>query len=84
LSWPALPRNNLETKAQQLRAMQQQTADLKPISSRLDAIEKRKHHLEEKQAALTVRAQHDGVWVAPEVKDYLGSWLRRGSPLGCL
>src|SRR6202012_1830492 len=33
---------------------------------------------------LTVRARQDGVWVAPEVEEYQGRWLERGTNLGLL
>jgi putative peptide zinc metalloprotease protein len=34
--------------------------------------------------ALTIRARHDGLWVAPELKDSVGRWLARGTPIGLL
>ena len=34
------------------------------------------------EAALTVRARHAGVWVAPRIRDTLGRRLERGVPLG--
>jgi putative peptide zinc metalloprotease protein len=33
---------------------------------------------------LTVRALHDGVWVAPEIDDTVGRWMTRGTDLGLL
>jgi len=73
-----------EAQAQELRAMQQQTADLKPLRSRLEAINKQMQKLEVDQAMLTVRARHDGIWIAPELPNMRGVWLARGSPLGLL
>jgi len=71
-----------EARAQELRAMQQETADLKPLRSRLEAITKQIQKLEGDQAMLTVRARHDGVWIAPELPNMRGAWLARGTPLG--
>lgn len=73
-----------ETKAMELRALQERTADLQPIRSRLESISKRLRHLEEQQERLTVRAKHDGRWIAPDLEDLFGAWLSRGSPLGLL
>lgn len=78
----AVAAQHAEAKAQELRAMERQTADLKPIRSRIEAIEKQRRRLEEQQAALIVRAPHGGRWVAPDAKDYVGAWLARGTPLG--
>lgn len=71
-----------ESEAQELRALQQQTADLLPIRSRHEVILKHLRRLEEQQAALTVRAPHDGQWVAPEVDRLGGAWFPRGTALG--
>jgi putative peptide zinc metalloprotease protein len=71
-----------ESEALELRALQEQTADLMPIRSRREAIAKHLRRLEEQQAALTVRAQHDGQWMAPEVDRLSGAWFPRGTALG--
>ncbi len=71
-----------EAAAQELRAMQKQTADLKPLRSRQEAIAKQLRKLEADHAALTVRARHDGFWVSPELQNLRGAWLARGTPLG--
>jgi putative peptide zinc metalloprotease protein len=71
-----------ETRAMELRALQRETADLKPLRARLEAISKHLALLEEQHEALTVRARHDGTWIAPDLDKALGSWLARGSPLG--
>lgn len=73
-----------ETKAMELRAMQLQTADLRPIRSRLDAVQKRLDRLEAQQASLTVKAKHAGRWIAPDLPYVFGAWLERGSTLGQL
>jgi putative peptide zinc metalloprotease protein len=71
-----------ETRAMELRALQRETADLKPLRARLVAITKHLALLEEQHEALTVRARQDGTWIAPDLDKALGSWLARGSPLG--
>ncbi len=71
-----------ETKAMRQRAMEQSVAELKAIDGRLEAIEKQLRRFEQQQAALTVRAPHDGLWIAPELDHHRGSWLARGTELG--
>ncbi|HEY9174616.1 MAG TPA: site-2 protease family protein [Verrucomicrobiae bacterium] len=71
-----------EAAAQELRALRQQAADLKPLRSRQEAIAKQLRKLEAQQEALTVRARHEGVWVSPELRNLRGAWLARGTPLG--
>jgi putative peptide zinc metalloprotease protein len=71
-----------ENRAQELRALQQQTADLKPLRSRREAITKQFQKLEADQALLTIRARHEGVWTAPELPNLRGAWIARGTPLG--
>ena len=73
-----------ETKAHELLAMQKQTADLKPLLSREEAVNKQLKKLEAEKESLTVRARHDGVWLAPDLPNMRGVWLGRGSPLGLL
>lgn len=73
-----------EARAMELRALQEETADLKPIRSRIQAVTSQLHRLEEQQRQLTVRAPHDGHWIAPDVGRISGAWLPRGTPLGHL
>jgi len=68
--------NAMKTEALELRAMQNQTADLKPLRARLDAINKRLQHLEEQKSALVVRAKHSAAGIAPELQIYLAPGLR--------
>jgi putative peptide zinc metalloprotease protein len=71
-----------QTQAMQRRALREATADLKPLESRAEATRKLLHRLEESREALVLRAAHDGTWVAPGIKDSVGSWLERGTPVG--
>lgn len=65
-------------------AMSQRSSDLDPILQRKAAIEQQRAQLREREIALTVRAGRDGVWVAPGIRDQIGSWQHRGTPFGQL
>ncbi len=71
-------------EAQALRglAAREGAADLEPIDSRIAAVVKRLSRLHESEAALTVRAPQNGIWVAPGLQDLPASWLARGAELG--
>jgi putative peptide zinc metalloprotease protein len=71
-----------ETEALWRLAMQTNAANLKPIAQRLESVNKQVTRLETDRAALIVRAHQDGLWAAPELKDYIGRWLPRGTSLG--
>jgi putative peptide zinc metalloprotease protein len=73
-----------ESRALELRAMQQRTADLAPIASRNEAIEKNLSRLQERRASLLVSAPHDGVWIAPSLADAVGAFVERGAGVGDL
>jgi putative peptide zinc metalloprotease protein len=73
-----------EIQARQLQAMKEDIARLQPLQSLLEAASNRVQKLQADQAALVIRARQDGIWVAPEIKDYAGRWLARGTPLGLL
>lgn len=65
-------------------ALSRSNANLKPLESRLESARERLAKLKADEAALTVRAQHDGIWVAPYVRQMAGRNLARGSSLGLL
>jgi len=71
-----------ETLAMQRRALRMEKADLKPIRKRLETIESKIKDLKARQASLVVKARQPGVWVAPEIKDWVGAWIHRGSAIG--
>ena len=71
-----------QTESMILRAMKENSADLKPLQSREEATRKLLKRLLESQAELIVRASHSGVWVAPGIEDLVGSWHERGQPIG--
>ena len=65
-------------------ALAHDAANLKPLLGLLESATNRLAKLLADQQALVVRARHDGLWVAPELKDSVGRWLARGTPLGLL
>lgn len=65
-------------------ARSDETANLKPLLSRLESVEKRLQRLDRDRAALTIVARQDGIWVSPHAKDAIGRWMLRGTPLGML
>lgn len=73
-----------ETEARLRQAMQEDTANIKPLQSRYQAVAERVAKLERDREQLVLRARHDGVWVAPNVDDFIGRWLPRGTRLGLL
>lgn len=73
-----------ETEARLLQAMRMEAANLKPLRSKLESVEKRITRIRLDISLLTVRARQDGLWVAPSVEEGVGRWLARGTSLGLL
>jgi putative peptide zinc metalloprotease protein len=71
-----------QSLALELRALEKQTADLKPIATRVKAVKDLLASLHERREALVVRAPHAGRWIAPDIANLTGSWLVRGAPVG--
>jgi putative peptide zinc metalloprotease protein len=71
-----------ETYLLRRRAMEEFVANLEPINSRIAAIEQIVAQLRAQQQALVVRAEHAGIWHAPELTSYLGEWIPRGMEVG--
>ncbi len=71
-----------EIQSMKLRARQTNIAYLSPLDQRLLAVQQEVKRLELDRAALIVRARQDGVWAAPELREYVGRWLPRGDNLG--
>ena len=81
----AAARANFEEVQSRLRqAMTEESANLKPLNSLLDSARKRIDRLQADQEALIIRARQDGTWVAPQVQQFVGRWLVRGTDLGLL
>ncbi len=73
-----------ETEARLRQAMQEASANLRPLTSRLEAVSKRLAQLETDKKELVIRARQDGIWIGSQIKDYVGRWLTRGNSLGVL
>jgi putative peptide zinc metalloprotease protein len=73
-----------EVNARLLQAMNKDSADIAPLTSLRDSIGDVLQKLSADSSNLTVRARHDGLWVAPGIEDYVGRWLPRGADLGLL
>ena len=73
-----------EINARLLQAMNKDSADITPLTSLRDAVGDVLKKLSVDSESLTIRARHDGVWVAPGIEDYIGRWLPRGEGLGLL
>jgi putative peptide zinc metalloprotease protein len=50
----------------------------------LAGLQEESNEIDRKLALLTVKASHDGIWVAPDIAEFKGDWIRRGKVLGQL
>jgi putative peptide zinc metalloprotease protein len=73
-----------EAKAEYAKALKELQADLEPIEKRIAAYTQKIEHLELQLSELTVKAQSSGMWVAPDVDDFVGRWMPRGTQIGQL
>ncbi len=73
-----------EARALHKKAMQEQQADLKPLASRIEFFNKRLKRLYYEQDQLVLRSDIQGIWISPNVKDFVGMWIPRGTPVGQL
>jgi putative peptide zinc metalloprotease protein len=71
-----------ETLARRTQAMQERQADIRPLESRISAIEERLANLRKKQDELVVRAGIDGMWISPHAAERKGMFIPRGTSLG--
>ncbi|MBW1915007.1 MAG: hypothetical protein JRI86_08735 [Deltaproteobacteria bacterium] len=71
-----------EVHALLMKARSDEIADLKPLRSRLETIEKKLEDLGEQEANLIVRARQDGIWMAPPASELKGTWVPKGAMLG--
>lgn len=71
-----------EAEATLNSAISKSQADIEPVKRRLEAYADRLRRLDGQLADLVVRAEIAGIWVAPDVDDFPGRWLPRGTPLG--
>jgi putative peptide zinc metalloprotease protein len=73
-----------EADARLLQAMDNDATEIEPLKSLRDSASVRLAKLMRDKENLTVRARHDGIWVAPDIGENRGRWLERGSNLGLL
>ncbi len=73
-----------EVNARLLQAMDTNSADIQPLTRLRDSVAAELKKLTTDSDNLTVRARHDGVWVAPGIDEFVGRWLVRGSDIGLL
>lgn len=71
-----------EARMEYDKALDRSQADLEPVEKRIRAYTERLQQLDKDIDDLTVRSEIDGVWVAPDVDDFMGRWLPRGTQLG--
>ncbi len=73
-----------EIDARLLKAMNEGSADVKPLSELKQSVSVRIAKLQDDMDRLTVRARHAGIWVAPELETFVGRWIPRGYSVGLL
>jgi putative peptide zinc metalloprotease protein len=73
-----------EARGEFAKALDRSQADLEPMEKRIAAYSQRLENLDRQLAALTVTAGIDGIWAAPDIDDFPGRWLPRGTALGQL
>ena len=73
-----------EVNARLLEAMDKESADIEPLRRLQESAAAQLEKLTNDSNHLTVRAPHEGVWVAPGIEEYIGRWLPRGTDLGLL
>ncbi|MBN1604598.1 MAG: hypothetical protein JW915_23520 [Chitinispirillaceae bacterium] len=86
---PVLINQSIETKAALLqaeigfdKALVSSHADMEPMSKKIQVYSQRLEYLRKKIKALAVEAPIDGIWVAPDVDDFVGRTMPRGTPAG--
>ena len=73
-----------EIEARIRQAMKEQSANVAPLTSRLESATLTIQRLERDQASLIVRARQDGIWVSPQGQEFVHRWLPRGDDLGLI
>lgn len=84
LEYAAAKANKAEYEARLLQAMRMETANLKPLRSKLESIEKKIARIEGDRRQLELVARQDGLWVAPQLEEGVGRWIGRGTSLGLI
>lgn len=76
--------NQVEVETRLRAVMSKDSANIKPLRELLDSTTNRVAKLIADRNSLIVRARHDGLWIAPELKEARTRWLARGTPMGLL
>lgn len=71
-----------EAQAMLQLAMFKSQADLKPLNEKINFLGNKLKRLYEDKDNLIVRAEISGIWAAPEIQDFVGMLVNRGTPLG--
>ena len=71
-----------EARAIYRLALEQAPQELRAIQERIDGLESQLNRLQEQKGELNVYATMDGKWVAPDIHQLQGSWLRSDQILG--
>jgi putative peptide zinc metalloprotease protein len=74
--------NQEEVETRIRSALANATPNLKPLSGLLGSATNRVAKLLADKDSLLIRARHKGLWVAPQLKEFVGRWVPRGTPLG--
>ncbi|MHC4715396.1 MAG: hypothetical protein ACYS5V_00350 [Planctomycetota bacterium] len=71
-------------EARRRQATTREIAAAQAYAQQIAAVDEQIARVRRLLAALTVRAPFDGTWVAPEIEQYKGAFLRRGDRVGVL
>jgi putative peptide zinc metalloprotease protein len=71
-----------QVEAERQRALRESVADVKSVDGVLDSIHLQLRKLRAERDTLLVSADIPGVWVAPSVNEFVGTWIPRGTPVG--
>lgn len=73
-----------EMNARILQAMRLETANVKPLRSKLESVEKRIARIQADRESLVLRARQSGLWIAPTIEEGIGRWIPKGTSLGLI
>ena len=73
-----------QVQATRQKALLSSRADLRSIDSLESTFLQQLNRLRQDEQRLVLRAEIGGRWSAPQLRDFQGMWIRRGTPLGQL
>jgi hypothetical protein len=73
-----------QVQATRQKALLSSRADLRSIDSLESTFLQQLNRMRQDEQRLVLRAEIGGRWSAPQLKDFQGMWIRRGTPLGQL